>query len=309
MESRRRVTLYDQMSAVDSSRNSLAGLILDAAAMASHKSAAAAASAPSRGQLSSSSRTLQDIIREDESSKKNHRKSWKLFREKLRLKRAAGSAWFSAIHITLSDIPIPHRNSTNTPTTTTTTNTRPQQQTPRSDSLRRDAAIPTTFRDCFDYTSSSSNDENESNLAREATRRLSSVISEERALSARESEAAAAAAATAAEEDEPVRMSLMDLLEETDRQMGFEGSGYRLEDEEWCEKRERKEVEEDDDEEEEYYNGGIRNCIAENRCCVCMVRRKGAAFIPCGHTFCRQCSRELWVLGFLCGKFCFGSVL
>ncbi|XP_047309979.1 LON peptidase N-terminal domain and RING finger protein 2-like [Impatiens glandulifera] len=30
-------------------------------------------------------------------------------------------------------------------------------------------------------------------------------------------------------------------------------------------------------------------------CCVCMGRKKGAAFIPCGHTFCRVCSRELWV--------------
>lgn len=30
-------------------------------------------------------------------------------------------------------------------------------------------------------------------------------------------------------------------------------------------------------------------------CCVCMVRKKGAAFIPCGHTFCRVCSRELWL--------------
>ncbi|KAM0863029.1 hypothetical protein ACQ4PT_044875 [Festuca glaucescens] len=29
-------------------------------------------------------------------------------------------------------------------------------------------------------------------------------------------------------------------------------------------------------------------------CCVCMVRHKGAAFIPCGHTFCRPCSRHLW---------------
>ncbi|KAK8937946.1 hypothetical protein KSP40_PGU001753 [Platanthera guangdongensis] len=28
-------------------------------------------------------------------------------------------------------------------------------------------------------------------------------------------------------------------------------------------------------------------------CCVCMVNRKGAAFIPCGHTFCRACSRAL----------------
>ncbi|XP_008803516.2 E3 ubiquitin-protein ligase RNF26 [Phoenix dactylifera] len=30
-------------------------------------------------------------------------------------------------------------------------------------------------------------------------------------------------------------------------------------------------------------------------CCVCMGRRKGAAFIPCGHTFCRVCARELWI--------------
>lgn len=30
-------------------------------------------------------------------------------------------------------------------------------------------------------------------------------------------------------------------------------------------------------------------------CCVCMERSKGAAFIPCGHAFCRVCSREMWV--------------
>ncbi|KAG1363911.1 putative polycomb group RING finger protein 6 [Cocos nucifera] len=30
-------------------------------------------------------------------------------------------------------------------------------------------------------------------------------------------------------------------------------------------------------------------------CCVCMGRQKGAAFIPCGHTFCRVCARELWI--------------
>ncbi|KAK9084754.1 hypothetical protein Sjap_025165 [Stephania japonica] len=30
-------------------------------------------------------------------------------------------------------------------------------------------------------------------------------------------------------------------------------------------------------------------------CCVCMMRGKGAAFIPCGHTFCRVCSREVWL--------------
>ncbi|MCO5613395.1 hypothetical protein L7F22_067671 [Adiantum nelumboides] len=32
----------------------------------------------------------------------------------------------------------------------------------------------------------------------------------------------------------------------------------------------------------------------DGMCCVCMVGLKGAAFIPCGHTFCRKCSRELW---------------
>ncbi|CAL1407217.1 unnamed protein product [Linum trigynum] len=32
----------------------------------------------------------------------------------------------------------------------------------------------------------------------------------------------------------------------------------------------------------------------DSLCCVCMERDKGAAFIPCGHTFCRVCSRDLW---------------
>ncbi|KAL2630799.1 hypothetical protein R1flu_015485 [Riccia fluitans] len=29
-------------------------------------------------------------------------------------------------------------------------------------------------------------------------------------------------------------------------------------------------------------------------CCVCMEGRKGAAIIPCGHTFCRTCAWEVW---------------
>lgn len=39
----------------------------------------------------------------------------------------------------------------------------------------------------------------------------------------------------------------------------------------------------------------VSMAVADERivCCVCMIRRKGAAFIPCGHTFCRLCSREL----------------
>lgn len=34
---------------------------------------------------------------------------------------------------------------------------------------------------------------------------------------------------------------------------------------------------------------------SDSVCCVCMGRKKGAAFIPCGHTYCRVCSRELWL--------------
>ncbi|KAJ4976356.1 hypothetical protein NE237_001462 [Protea cynaroides] len=41
--------------------------------------------------------------------------------------------------------------------------------------------------------------------------------------------------------------------------------------------------------------GGGEGEGTEGMCCVCMGRRKGAAFIPCGHTFCRVCSREVWL--------------
>ncbi|KAJ8500108.1 hypothetical protein OPV22_010660 [Ensete ventricosum] len=40
---------------------------------------------------------------------------------------------------------------------------------------------------------------------------------------------------------------------------------------------------------EENGGGGEGWCC----CCVCMGGRKGAAFIPCGHTFCRLCARQL----------------
>ena len=86
---------------------------------------------------------------------------------------------------------------------------------------------------------------------------------------------------------QPVRMSLMDLLEETDRQMGW--VSYSAEDGE-----EEEEVEEESGDVHDQGGGGGGG-VQEYTCCVCMVRHKGAAFIPCGHTFCRLCSRELWV--------------
>lgn len=149
------------------------------------------------------------------------------------------------------------------------------------------------------------------------SRRVSVVaLQEDRQLSAREAAASqeaaeAAAAAVADREDEgsdreetenfeaaqPKRMSLMDLLEETDREMGFVGSRYVVGDEEDEEEEEEKVVVEEEEDGEE---GG------EYSCCVCMVRHKGSAFIPCGHTFCRMCSRELMVARGncpLCNKF------
>lgn len=109
-----------------------------------------------------------------------------------------------------------------------------------------------------------------------------------RALSAREAvaaqEAAEAAAATEVETSEgaPMMMSLMDLLEETDREMGLEGSRYTLSDEE--------DINDDECEDDEDGEGAM-----EETCCICMVKHKGAAFAPCGHSFCRMCSRELMV--------------
>lgn len=69
----------------------------------------------------------------------------------------------------------------------------------------------------------------------------------------------------------PLRVSLMRLLEETEGGGGGGGGNLGV--------AERKR--------EEAGNDSV--------CCVCMGRKKGAAFIPCGHTFCRVCSRELWL--------------
>lgn len=68
----------------------------------------------------------------------------------------------------------------------------------------------------------------------------------------------------------PWRVSLMRLLEESEA-----GESAAVE-----------------KEKEEEKGGVVGN---DSVCCVCMGRKKGAAFIPCGHTFCRVCSRELWL--------------
>ncbi|RDX65614.1 hypothetical protein CR513_55717, partial [Mucuna pruriens] len=349
MEGRRRVTLYEQMSASESNRaRELAGLTLDDV-LANQKRPG---SAPP---LTFKNRTLLDIIKEDETNKKD-RRSWKAFKDKLRLKRA-GSAWTSSIHIPTSDVPIPNpnsrsftqlgrRNSTRlaithpdsdisdqymthqvedldptaadddadadesdspvaSPATApassapslhqfsrrgstrftgdvcdnTAGTLRPQlswrnsTSTMSSEPYKRGRVV--TFRDSFD------DDEPEEDEKQDGARRMSA----REAVAAQEAAEAAAAGEKEEDEDEggqaPAMMSLMDLLEETDREMGLEGGKYILSDEE---------CDEDDEAGEEDGEGAM-----EHTCCVCMVRHKAAAFIPCGHTFCRLCSRELMV--------------
>ncbi|KAK1294099.1 hypothetical protein QJS10_CPA16g00685 [Acorus calamus] len=100
-------------------------------------------------------------------------------------------------------------------------------------------------------------------------RTLLDIIRDESSSTAAPNRIHRAAPPPAPEEDG--RVSLMALLEQTDRRSPPAAV-------------EAEEAETETEEEGMYAT-----------CCVCMVRHKGAAFIPCGHTFCRLCSRELWV--------------
>ncbi|XP_072958607.1 uncharacterized protein [Typha angustifolia] len=53
---------------------------------------------------------------------------------------------------------------------------------------------------------------------------------------------------------------------------------------------------EDWEEEEEGEGEEKEKGVGERRhvCCVCVEREKGAAMVPCGHTFCRVCARKVW---------------
>lgn len=86
---------------------------------------------------------------------------------------------------------------------------------------------------------------------------------------------------------EPVRMSLMDLLHETDREMGFEGSSYGM--------GFGENFFDDDEEDDEYEDDEDDGTGGEFTCCVCMVKHKNPPLGACGHTFCRLCSKELMV--------------
>ncbi|XVF81198.1 hypothetical protein PTKIN_Ptkin15bG0137000 [Pterospermum kingtungense] len=337
--SNRRLTLFEQMSAVENGRNNLAGLTLEAVL----------GNVKRTEPPPSHNRTLLDIIREDGSNR--DKKSWKHLRDKLRLKRT-GPAWTSSVHVPASDVNVhgdrsqfsqrgsfrsnsadsAHGGGAATGSDPPVVNSRLQlaqsgsvrfeHNTSQADHVdSADVGIPIDAPSSRSFgppnsrhastrspssntagngVDSSDDDDDSPSAAREGTRRLGAALEEERALSAREAAEAAAAAAAEVNNapprpptiaaEEPMRMSLMDLLEETDGVMGLSGSRYTMSDDDDCYEHEEEEDEEDEEKIAVKSNGGI-----EYTCCVCMVRHKGSAFIPCGHTFCRLCSRELWV--------------
>ncbi|KAG5099499.1 hypothetical protein JHK82_044551 [Glycine max] len=239
---RRRITLYDQMTAGNScssgSRDSLASLMMDDVVFKKMETEAS-------GELSRS-RTLQDIIREEKpnnSSNATDRNSWKAFKEKLWLKRAIGSAWSSAATITN-----------------------------HSNDDRNLPNLPETRHDSDELTQQNDVVAGEANDS-EPIARFGSPV---------EQVAAGGDSSDGENNHEAVvGVSLMDLLEEAEQEMDL----YRVSDDDDVAEYEKREGEGEEE------KGGV----VEYNCCVCMVRHKGAAFIPCGHTFCRMCSREIWV--------------
>ncbi|KAM7271971.1 hypothetical protein ACFE04_031185 [Oxalis oulophora] len=342
---RRRVTLRERMLAVEDrnsrdSSSTLAGLLTLDALLTGSKSVAVAppsmAAEDSTPTSSGNGRTLLDVIRDGEPHKgQKDKKSWKTFRDRLRLKRA-GAAWTSSLHTPTSDIIQPQTRYPRgglqvrfvTPESARENSAgedngevdnSPAVDTPAPAQQRPVFGRRTSTRIAYSVDSGSHDSDMIAGDAPPASRRLATALAEERTLSAREAaasqeaaEAEAAAAAESSDEEEeeggagePVRMSLMDLLEETDRQMGLSGSRYTMGEDVYYEEEEEEEevvvavaVEEDDGS-----GGGV-----EHTCCVCMVRHKGAAFIPCGHTFCRLCSRELLVQRGQC-PICNGFIL
>ncbi|KAK4765863.1 hypothetical protein SAY87_007505 [Trapa incisa] len=146
----------------------------------------------------------------------------------------------------------------------------------------------------------------------EAEDRLARLsMAEGRQMSAREAAVAqeaaeAAAAATAAEEEDDdevdeeedregmggekavkgeegqPRMSLMDLLGDYEEEED--------EEEDYDKEEEEEEEEEEDGGSEVAEADGYKCC-----CCVCMVKHKVQPMVPCGHSYCKLCTKEMYV--------------
>ncbi|KAM0898919.1 hypothetical protein ACQ4PT_021633 [Festuca glaucescens] len=94
------------------------------------------------------------------------------------------------------------------------------------------------------------------------------------------------------EEEQGERVSLMALLEQTDMQWSAVAT-VPSEQDPAAATSEQDSFGPEDDADLPEQAGRSAGAAGGGCCCVCMARAKGAAFIPCGHTFCRGCAREL----------------
>ncbi|CAH9119914.1 unnamed protein product [Cuscuta epithymum] len=210
-------------------------------------------------------RTLLDIIRAEPFASKASRKTWKHITDRLCL-RIHGSAWSSADDDSFpaaalaADTP---RRQTSHPARVSPANNSPEGETPRRGLIQPEVTTSPGSTTLIVMLQRSS-----SRAVGDRTSRFEVAEASDGNLPGESTT-----------EDQPARLSLMALLAETDREMSMDSAAGIAE-------------EEDGEAGEEIAGGGK---LIVDRCCVCMVRHKGAAFIPCGHTFCRRCSRELWV--------------
>ncbi|XP_042513964.1 uncharacterized protein LOC122088709 [Macadamia integrifolia] len=275
----------------NNNRDSLAGLTLGAVLSGEEKRSV---------RVPPVSRTLLDFINEESGTRGlsgPNRKSWKSFRDRLRLRRAS-AAWASSSSDGDSDDCSLHISEPTSadPLEVSIESTQPVNGPEgRGDVVPEYEAVTAANRPVMMRLAAALANERELQRQREIEREgLNPIaVGEEVREEEEEEEVVEQAVVAEAEETAPVRMSLMALLEETDRQAGLLGSTLTGD----VADEEEEEVDEDIDD-----DGG------EYVCCVCMVRHKGAAFIPCGHTFCRLCSRELWVTRGNC-PLCNGFIL
>ncbi|KAL9239122.1 hypothetical protein vseg_013472 [Gypsophila vaccaria] len=251
-------------------------------------------------------RNLLEILRNDETlntgaGSPNSKKSWKSFKEKL--KRKKSHKWTTSMPVPQSDVLPMSRSGRDL-----MANRNSLRNSLRNSSIRRVDGVPADDLSMMEVDGSGSPRSGGSfrlsaALAaerQETRRRLSRELDEDG--NEDESDSQGSENEEEKEEDDdaeegpnfdapanqPVRMSLMDLLEETDRQAGIDGPTYRLDDDEDEDYEDEDEEEEEETMEEELGKG-------ESCCSVCMVKHKGSAYTPCGHNFCKLCSKELFV--------------
>ncbi|GMH27921.1 hypothetical protein Nepgr_029764 [Nepenthes gracilis] len=257
---------------------------------------------------SSLGRTLLDIIRNEEtlSHRNSHfagNKTWKSFKDRLRIKRiATGSRCASFVPVPQSDLDV-HNSRSQILNYQTSIQNSPQRNSigrvENGDSLSGRSGGGSMR---LSTALTAEREETRGTLSRALARdenteeEILAALGDGADLGQTQVSVGAEQEPAARPAQQSVRISLMHLLEEADQQAGIQQAMYRLDEDE-----EEEGVDGDDKEEEQGGverggdEGGGGGGKGEYSCCVCMVRHKGAAFIPCGHTFCRLCSRELWL--------------